>query len=301
MISVLLPVHNGAEFLKQSIDSVLSQNYPNFELLILDDASSDESVNIANSFKDSRLKIFKNDFKSLAKNLNFGISLSKYNFIARLDQDDFITENRFKKQIEFLLKNPDYFAVFSYVNLIDTNGVKIGNFKPHINQNNKRFRILFENPFVHSSVMFRKNLFNFRYSEDNYLVPPEDFELWSRSILKHDAKIYVLKHKLTYYRVLNPHSMTQSDINLKTKTAKIIQRNFNSFYPIMEPSWVEFASERLQNINTTYKFNIFKSFNQIIKIFFLTVTKRKLLNLPFVFYFLIKIHTPPNFKKLMHY
>lgn len=299
MISVLLPVHNGSLFLNETIKSILDQTYTNFELIILDDSSSDNSIKIAEKYNDARIKIVRSNFNSLSRNLNYGLKLSQFNFVARIDQDDTISKDRLSKQLNFLVNNPDFFAVFSWINFIDPNSQKIGCFKPRINLSNQRFRILFENPFVHPSVMFRKNIVEVEYSNQENLVPPEDYELWSRLILENNIKIFTLKEKLTNYRINNPNSMTNSIDNLKANTSRLIQNNLNTYFPNLNSAWVEFISLRLQNQITISKYSILFSFFQILKIYFNLIEYNRFINFRFIFYFLFKIYLPIFVKKLI--
>src|SRR6185369_12980087 len=111
LISVVLPVYNGEEYLRESIDSILKQSYSNFEFLILNDGSSDRSEEIIQSYSDPRIKYHKHANCGLAATLNKGIELAKGEYIARQDQDDISLPTRLEKQITFLENHSEYAMV----------------------------------------------------------------------------------------------------------------------------------------------------------------------------------------------
>ena len=105
LISVILPVYNGSLYLKESIDSILNQTYTNFELIIINDGSKDNSEEVIKSYNDDRIKYLSQENRGLAATLNIGIKLTNGIYIARMDQDDISLPERFKKQIFLSLPN----------------------------------------------------------------------------------------------------------------------------------------------------------------------------------------------------
>jgi glycosyltransferase involved in cell wall biosynthesis len=129
LISILLPVHNSAATLAECIQSLLNQSYKQIEIIAIDDFSSDKSTTILNSFKkqDKRLKVHKNVKRyGLSVTLNRMVKHAKGSFIAFMDTDDISSPNRLKKQLNFLMKNPDVVAVGSQCTFIDDQNKKIG-------------------------------------------------------------------------------------------------------------------------------------------------------------------------------
>lgn len=107
LVSVLLPVYNGAAYLAEAIESVLTQTFRDFELLVIDDGSSDESLAIAQSYADARIKVItKTSHQGLIDSLNQGLELAKGKYIARMDADDISLPTRFEKQVRFMDKHP---------------------------------------------------------------------------------------------------------------------------------------------------------------------------------------------------
>lgn len=179
-ISVVLPVYNGQTYLAEAIESVLNQSYTKFELIIINDGSSDSSDEIIRSFKDSRIKYLHQQNKGLGATLNEGLKLASGSFIARQDQDDLSYPKRFEKQISFLEKHPEIIMCGTWARIIKENDGNAAFHKHSSNSALLHLDMLFDNPFVHSSVMFRKEALNKAgyYTIDRNVY--EDYDLWSR-------------------------------------------------------------------------------------------------------------------------
>ena len=120
LVSIILPVYNAEKTLGRAIKSILNQTYSNWELILIDDGSSDASSNIIKKLKDSRIKkIFFKTNKGLVKSLNVGIKVSKGKFIARMDADDISLPERLFHQLQFLKKNPLFDLVGSQQIIFD--------------------------------------------------------------------------------------------------------------------------------------------------------------------------------------
>ena len=105
-VSVLLPVYNGAAYLEQAVQSILDQTYGYFELIVINDGSTDESSSIIERFKDARIRLYNQQNQGLAASLNHAVELSKGKYLARQDQDDVSFPQRFEKQVRFLESHP---------------------------------------------------------------------------------------------------------------------------------------------------------------------------------------------------
>jgi glycosyltransferase involved in cell wall biosynthesis len=128
LVSILMPAYNAQKYISDAINSILRQTYPNWELLISDDASSDGTLEIIESFKDNRIKCFHNkDNLGYLKTWNNLIVKSEGDFISFLDADDYCSDNRIEIQLRFLLENPNIGAVGCNYSQIDSNNVKIFN------------------------------------------------------------------------------------------------------------------------------------------------------------------------------
>ena len=172
-----MSVYNGEPFLEKAIDSILKQRFEQFEFLIMDDGSTDDSLAIINNYaeKDRRVKVFTQENKGLAKSLNTLIKSSKGRYIARMDADDISEPERLKNQFDFMEERPDYALVVGGSLIID-NDDNIINGKYLINNNDNLRKMLFlgkKNPFTHGAIMFRKScldtlgmVYRFQYSQD---------------------------------------------------------------------------------------------------------------------------------------
>jgi glycosyltransferase involved in cell wall biosynthesis len=156
LISVILPVRNGEKYICQSIESVLAQTYANFELIIINDGSTDNTESLIKSYSDSRINLVTTEGVGLVKSLNMGTDLAKGKYIARMDTDDICMPERFLMQVKILNENENTGVVCSDVELIDENDNHLGYGKDII-KNQKSFingLILkkYSKPVVHPSV-----------------------------------------------------------------------------------------------------------------------------------------------------
>lgn len=176
-----MPVHNGGRFLKETIESVLKQTCKNFEFIIVDDKSTDNSLKIIKDYKkkDPRIKILENKKNlGLTLSLNKALKYTKGAYIARIDCDDLCLPTRFAEQIKFLDNHKNYGFVGCWVVVIDTKGKTLAKRKhPATNEQITKNLIKF-NPFTHSTLMIRKTSLkkegyyneNFKYSQDYELI-----------------------------------------------------------------------------------------------------------------------------------
>jgi glycosyltransferase involved in cell wall biosynthesis len=180
-----MPTYNRAHLVVRSIDSVISQSYKNWELLIIDDGSTDgtREIVIEYSKKDERIKFInipRTEFKGISKYLNLGIEKAKGKYIARIDDDDYwCHKDKLNYQVNFLESNKDYVLCGGGVQLVDINGkVLYKYFENHTDRDIRR-NALKSNPFSHSSVLFRKEIAQTLggYKELRYA---EDWEIWLR-------------------------------------------------------------------------------------------------------------------------
>ena len=190
-----MSIYNGKKNLSKSIKSVLSQTYTNYEFIIIDDASKDNSLELMNSYalKDNRIKVIKNKINiGLTKSLNKGISMAQGEFIVRQDGDDFLLPNHLEKLLFFFNNNPEY--AFCGVN-----GFSIQNKKDLIDFfefNDIRKNLLYRNCFNHSGMVIRKKIFEKYGKYDETYRYGQDYELWCRLIYKYGLKGANLKDRL---------------------------------------------------------------------------------------------------------
>jgi glycosyltransferase involved in cell wall biosynthesis len=211
-VSILLPVYNGAAYLRESLESMLQQTHHDFELIIIDDGSRDESAEIIQSVNDDRIRFYKQDNRGLAATLNRAIELSRGEYLARQDQDDVSLPQRLEKQLRYLVSHPHCGLVGTWAEIV-SGKQKTGRVHRHAAENYcLKFDLLFDNPFVHSSVMLRKSAVASvgMYSTDPSRQPPEDYELWSR--LSRKWEVSNIPEVLHIYREI-PTSMSRDGVS----------------------------------------------------------------------------------------
>lgn len=200
-ISVIMPVYNGELYLKEALASIFNQTFKNFELIVIDDGSTDKTLEILKKIADKRLKILinKNNL-GLSKALNKGVFAAKGEYIARCDVDDVNDKNRFKKQVDFLDQNPKYVLVGSNADAINTKSRKIGFLKMPETDKQIRRSIIIRNNILHPSVMLRmetlKEVGNYR---ELFNLGAEEYDLWFRLLKK--GKAYNLQEPLIKRRL----------------------------------------------------------------------------------------------------
>jgi glycosyltransferase involved in cell wall biosynthesis len=160
MVTVLMSVYNGERFLNEAIESILTQTFTDFEFLIINDGSTDDSVKIIESFQDSRIRLINNERNlKLIASLNKGVSLAMGKYIARMDCDDVSMPDRLEKEVRFLESNEEYGVVGTWYTVIDGEGKDQRNVSyPSSNDLIKLFLSL-NCPLAHGSIMVRTELF----------------------------------------------------------------------------------------------------------------------------------------------
>lgn len=210
-ISIGIPIYNAEKYLADAIKSVLFQTYPYWELILIDDGSSDKSLKIAKEFaeKDNRIRVFSDGLnKRLPARLNQIIDEAKYDYIVRMDADDIIAQDRLEKQINFLLKNPDIDIVSTGILSLRSDLSFVGyRGTPSNKKISLKDAVLGTTGIIHASIMAKKEWFlKNKYNEDNKLA--EDYELWLKAFLKNDLRVGFLEDPLYFYR-------EDQNINLK--------------------------------------------------------------------------------------
>lgn len=219
-ISVLLPVYNGGEYLQTAIDSILNQTFSDFEFIIINDASTDDSEKVILSNTDSRIVYIKNEQNlGLIKTLNKGLDLCKGEYIARMDQDDIANPTRFEKQNTVLDHNLEIGVCGTWFTLFGTRENSVVKHPEYHEQ--IKIATLGYCAIGHPTVMLRKTaLQNLRYDEDYQAV--EDYEFWSR--LVRITQFYNIQESLLQYRIHNSN-MSILENSTQINNAKKITGN----------------------------------------------------------------------------
>lgn len=181
-VSVILPVHNNEQYVREAIQSILDQTYKNFELLILISATTNqESSDIVNSFSDKRIKLIRRGLdENLPKALNHSIQEAKGEYVARMDADDISMPHRLEEQVRFMNANPLIGISGSWYKTIGSK--QSYTHKGFTDTEDIRANLIFNTSIAHPSVMLRKSFFEkFDLRYDPSLSYCEDYDLWARS------------------------------------------------------------------------------------------------------------------------
>ena len=194
-ISVLLPVYNCEKFIVEAIESVLHQTYTDFELLIIDDFSIDQTIALIEQFNDSRIQFIKKEKNTgYTNSLNYGVSIAKGQYIARMDADDICLPTRFEKQVAFLDSNPKVILCGTAIQIIGTDTI----LKHPSNHEEIKVKLCFGNSFYHPTIMGKKETFQSNPYNKAY-EPAEDYDLWTR--IAFQGELANLDEVLLMYRV----------------------------------------------------------------------------------------------------
>jgi glycosyltransferase involved in cell wall biosynthesis len=203
-ISVIMPVYNEQNYLRASIESILNQTFKDFEFIIIDDGSTDDSAKIIESYKDPRLIFYRSENKGMVHQFNFGINKARASIIARMDADDISELNRFEEQNKFLENHPEIHVVGSNVIFINENGKVISHKKYPENHNEIEFMMPIESGVCHPTVMILKEVFNQLGFYDESYGYAADHELFLKMISSgyrfHNIQEVLLKYRVRALR-----------------------------------------------------------------------------------------------------
>jgi len=207
-VSVLMAVYNGADVVQAAVESILTQTYTEWELLIIDDASTDGTLPLLHELaaKEARIKIICNNFnRGLAASLNVAWKLAKGDLLARMDADDVSMPQRLERQVRFMESHPEIAVLGTGAELVDKKGRFLGiGFRPK--QHDALVKNIYrENPFMHSSVMLRRKFYEAMGGYDERLRRAQDYDLWLRSYRR--FQFHNLQEALIRHRVRQPLSL----------------------------------------------------------------------------------------------
>jgi hypothetical protein len=186
LVSVLMSVHNDARFVGEAVQSVLAQTLPDFELIVVDDASTDATAELLAEIGDPRLNVVRNPEQSgLAASLNRGLDVAQGRYVARLDSDDVSVPDRLERQVERIEQEPRVAVVGSAVRDLDEHGAAGTVHRSPVGPRAVRWLSLFSSPFFHPSVLVdRERLDELGLRYDTSFFESEDYDLWAR-LLQH--------------------------------------------------------------------------------------------------------------------
>lgn len=243
LLSIIIPLYNHEHFIKEAIDSIINQSYQSFELIIIDDGSSDRSLSIAESYHDSRITVLAQKNMGAHNAINRGLSIAKGEYLAILNSDDVYEKDRFKVMIDYMEKHSDVSFLCSYITVINDHGKKLGikegwkNMEPWSvpNPNNTlaetdcfKQRLIINNfTATTSNFLFRRSLYekiggmrNLRFAHD------WDFALRAAEV----AECRILEVPLLRYRIHESNTISSNRKWMLFEIAWIWASNLHRFF-----------------------------------------------------------------------
>ncbi len=227
LVSVIIPAYNAAQYIADAIKSVLAQDYKNFELIIINDGSTDDTEKIIKSFNDNRIRYMSQENRGLAATHNIGIMKSQGEFIIKLDCDDMMTPDFISKHIRQFIEHPEADLVYCDDYLIDENAKPIRIIeRPQYSNRNIFIRDLFRNgfPVVPFRTCIKRSVFDKIGFFDENLIVAEDYDMMRRFVM-HDLKAIHLKGAL-YLRRITKESLSRKASERKAKSHFDVVRRY---------------------------------------------------------------------------
>ncbi|TXD56688.1 glycosyltransferase family 2 protein [Polaribacter sp. IC066] len=227
-ITIAIPFYNAEDYLLEAIRSVFAQTYKEWELILIDDGSTDNSLKIANSIKDARVSVYSDGKnKRLAVRLNEVTKLAQYDFIARMDADDLMSPFRLEKQMEIFKANEDLDLV-TCGNFSISNDTEIMGVRHHLSTSIDLAGLLNKkgSGVLHAAILARKKWFE-RNTYNVNLKTAQDYELWVRSAAKNDFKVFLMAEPLYYYR--EEGNVTSEKLLRAYKSERILFRKYATY------------------------------------------------------------------------
>lgn len=228
-VSVLMPVYNGEPYLSEAVDSILAQSFADFEFIIVDDGSTDNTWPILQEYaaREPRIVLTRNDANvGLARSLNKGLELAQGEYVARMDADDISLPRRLATQVAFLDEYPDIGVVGSFVQLIDEDGALGAVWHYPTMPGLLLWSLSFHSPLAHPSVVFRRRLVEEVGGYDEALLANQDRDLWHR--LSSLTRLSNLPDVLLLYRQ-HPDTISQRQADVQARnSAQAAQRRASS-------------------------------------------------------------------------
>ncbi len=233
-ISIILPTYNGTQYITNAIESVLLQTFADWELLIIDDGSTDDTASIAKVYaaKDQRIIFVQNQYNlGIQKTLNNGLAMARGEYVARLDDDDrWIDSSKLDTQVTFLDNHSDYVLVGTNAILVDEKGARLATYSMPETDSAIRGRLLSKNCFLHPTIMMRIEALKKSggYDENENVRHIEDYALWlALGMVGKFANIPLVSTSLTAHS----SSITFKNRLIQAKRVKRLACQYHKKYP----------------------------------------------------------------------
>ena len=223
-VSILMPVYNVAPYLREAMDSILAQTFQDFELIVLDDCSPDNSAEILDTYNDMRIVRYRGEKNvGLGNVLNVGLAMARGELIARMDSDDISTPERLATQVAYLDAHPEVDLCSCGMELF---GAKQETWVRETDVEDVKITALFYSPILHASSMWRREVFEHAgllYKQE--MVPSEDYDLWTRAMAA-GLKLVNIPEVMYKYRI-HPSQATTNINRLIQKDREVILNYLN--------------------------------------------------------------------------
>lgn len=226
-VSVVMATYNAKGYLREAIESVLNQTFKDFEFVIIDDGSTDETIDVIKSYKDPRIRLHKKNHRGLIASLNEGMKLARGEYIARMDADDISEPGRFERQVRFLDDHPEYAVVGTTIEVIDLEGHSRGVEPEPLDYLDLVKGLIVRNVLAHGSVMMRKAIIRELGGYDSSAKYVEDYDLWMRVARRY--RMANLPQVLYKWR-LNPKGVSLTKTDEQRRNAQLIQKREWNYY-----------------------------------------------------------------------
>lgn len=239
LVTVFIPVYNAEMYIQESLSSIINQSYKNLEILIIDDGSTDNTINIIESFEDTRIRIIQNNVnKGLPYTRNLALDLAQGDYLAVMDADDIAFPNRIEKEIDKMLEKDDIAVVVSSCIIFGGKMRRIS--KPPKNDIEIRAGLLFSNRICNPTALINLNFLRkqkLKYNNNCFVA--QDYEIWCQ--ISKCGKFQVIEEPLLYYRYGHNNISKLSKSNLD----KINQRN--SILSLIHNDLIDYYKINLSN------------------------------------------------------
>ncbi len=271
-VTVLMAVHNDGRYIKKAVQSIMDQTFEDFEFLIIDDGSSDDSIEILKGFNDPRIRLISNEKNmGFTRTLNRGLSLARGRYIARMDADDLSLPTRLQEQVAFVKKNPSYGLVGTSYRYIDEQGRQI--IEKKLARTNREIKkaLLKTNQFAHASVMFTAQAIETVGPYRDFFTYSQDYDLFLR--ISEKFHVYNIPAILMEWRVrLNSASVKYR--TLQQRFAQIallcsLERRKTGKDPIQRQDFNGYGMAALKNLGSSSLLSWCKRKNIMAKSYYL--------------------------------
>ena len=245
-----MSVYNGAKYLREAVESILNQTFSDFEFIIINDGSTDDTEKIIAEFGDKRIVRLKNEKNiGLVKSLNLGLKIARGEFIARMDADDISNPERFEKQIKYFERHPETGVLGTNINHIDSRENFIAVLEQPATHYPIFWKMLFDCAIIHPTVMMKRDVVMETGGYDPRFIHTEDTELWSRLIFStRFANLQEILHsrRLHGKSIMNTQSKTQYHFSVKIRK-QLFEKLLEREVPEATAEWFSRLGKSLTN------------------------------------------------------